>query len=74
MAGKKVSLSPLESASKKILEKKGKNFDEWKKKKIYDRQMLVLQGLDKKWQEQVIQDEMNQLVLEELSKSGGNPN
>lgn len=70
MAKKK--LSDLEAAAKRILERKGiSNLEEWQKQKLNERKMRVLQGDDKDWEKNVLEQEMMNVVLDSL-KQGGN--
>lgn len=68
MASKKKSQPFYEEAAEKILERKGQSYKEWKLKKISERQMAVLQGIDKEWESKVVEEECYKLMAKNIQQ------
>lgn len=66
MAGRKKG-SNLQKAAQRILEKNGKDFNEWKKDVINQRKLAIMSDQDKEWTEQTIEEAALQIVLKDIN-------
>lgn len=73
MAGRKKE-SQIQKAAQQILEKRGVDFNYWKKEVINKRKLAVMSDEDKDWTERTIDEEALSLVMEHISSDKANSN